>query len=158
MNNLEYTLAFILEKDRILLGKKKRGFGAGRWNEFGGKIHPPESVEEALCREFEEEAGIVPINFKKIAEMSFHFKADNFTLKKVHVFMADAFSGEIIETEEMAPKWFPLTEIPFDEMWEDDIQWFPLMFEGKKFTGSFVFDRTGGSLIEHDINIVEEFK
>ena len=149
MNDLEYTLAFILEKDRILLGKKKRGFGAGHWNGFGGKIKPPETVEEAL---------IVPKNFKKIAEMTFHFKANNFTLKKVHVFVADSFSGEIKESEEMMPKWFLINEVPFDKMWEDDIHWFPIMFAGEKFTGSFVFDKIGGSLVEHDIKIVESFK
>ena len=29
------TLAFLVQDDRILLGLKKRGFGAGNWNGFG---------------------------------------------------------------------------------------------------------------------------
>ena len=31
------TLLFVLEPSRVLLGMKKRGFGMGRWNGFGGK-------------------------------------------------------------------------------------------------------------------------
>jgi len=44
------TLVFIIEPDRILLGMKKRGFGAGWWNGFGGKVQPDETIEEAAKR------------------------------------------------------------------------------------------------------------
>ena len=48
--NKLYTLAFVLDSRRILLGMKKRGFGAGRWNGFGGKVDPGESIEGAAKR------------------------------------------------------------------------------------------------------------
>mgnify|MGYP001560708223 FL=1 len=32
------TLCIIHQHSKILLGMKKRGFGAGRWNGFGGKL------------------------------------------------------------------------------------------------------------------------
>jgi len=32
------TLAFIYKGEKVLLGYKKRGFGEGRWNGFGGKV------------------------------------------------------------------------------------------------------------------------
>jgi hypothetical protein len=48
--NKLYTLAFVLDSRRILLGMKKRGFGAGRWNGFGGKVDPGESIESAAKR------------------------------------------------------------------------------------------------------------
>lgn len=32
------TLLLIQQANKILLGMKKRGFGAGRWNGFGGKV------------------------------------------------------------------------------------------------------------------------
>ena len=44
------TLTFVREESRILLGMKKRGFGVGRWNGFGGKVDGGETVEEAAKR------------------------------------------------------------------------------------------------------------
>lgn len=52
------TLCFVHDNERILLGMKKRGFGANRWNGYGGKLLDGETVEEAAVREFQEEAGI----------------------------------------------------------------------------------------------------
>ena len=43
---------------RLLLGMKKRGFGAGKWNGFGGKIEPGETPRQAAIREIREEAFI----------------------------------------------------------------------------------------------------
>jgi len=43
-----------MEQDRILLGMKKRGFGAGWWNGFGGKVQQGETIEEAAKRSTKE--------------------------------------------------------------------------------------------------------
>ena len=32
------NLCFLLKDGKVLLGMKKRGFGAGKWNGFGGKL------------------------------------------------------------------------------------------------------------------------
>ena len=32
------TLVFLREGSKVLLGMKKRGFGVGKWNGFGGKV------------------------------------------------------------------------------------------------------------------------
>ena len=45
MNKKIMTLCCIYNNGRILLGMKKRGFGAGRWNGFGGKVHDGETIE-----------------------------------------------------------------------------------------------------------------
>ena len=60
------TLAFILnhETQEILLGYKKRGFGVGRWNGFGGKVTNNESIMEGAQRELKEEAGISCLDFR----------------------------------------------------------------------------------------------
>lgn len=34
----------------ILLGLKKRGFGVGKWNGFGGKVEPGETIPQAAAR------------------------------------------------------------------------------------------------------------
>lgn len=44
------TLVFVQEPGRVLLGMKKRGFGEGRWNGFGGKVEEGESIEEGAIR------------------------------------------------------------------------------------------------------------
>lgn len=41
------TLCLIRKGDHILLGMKKRGFGEGRWNGFGGKVKDNESIDES---------------------------------------------------------------------------------------------------------------
>ncbi len=42
----------MLEDDdkQILLGLKKRGFGEGKWNGFGGKVHVGESIAKGAVR------------------------------------------------------------------------------------------------------------
>lgn len=42
----------------VLLGLKLRGFGAGKFNGFGGKVEPGERIRDAAMREMKEEAGI----------------------------------------------------------------------------------------------------
>ena len=48
--NKVLTLAFLRRSGEILLGFKKRGFGAGRWNGFGGKVEPGETIEQGARR------------------------------------------------------------------------------------------------------------
>ena len=46
------TLVFpIDEQNRILLGRKKRGFGADKHNGLGGKINAGESIRQCAVRE-----------------------------------------------------------------------------------------------------------
>lgn len=40
---------------------------------------------------------------------------------------------------EMRPQWFDCHQIPFSQMWADDVLWFPLLLQKKKFVGYFKF-------------------
>lgn len=117
---------------------KKRGFGTGRWNGFGGKVSQTETIEEAAKRELREEAGIEANNMEKLGIIDFEFDG-NPEILEVHIFKSDNFSGEPSESEEMKPQWFHIDEIPFKEMWPDDMHWIPLFLGGKKFKGKFLF-------------------
>ena len=52
------TICFLHDDEKVLLAMKKRGFGEGWWNGYGGKLIEGETPEEAAIRELEEESGI----------------------------------------------------------------------------------------------------
>lgn len=133
----------------MLLGMKKRGFGEGRWNGFGGKVHEGEAIEEAAKRELTEEAGIFAEDLQKRGILEFTFQ-NNPEVLEVHVFCATRFAGEPAETAEMRPQWFSIANIPFERMWPDDKFWLPLFLEGKKFAGSFLF-QDADTLLNHEL-------
>lgn len=151
------TLLFLRRGNEILLAMKKRGFGVGKWNGAGGKVEANESIEQAMIRECEEEIGATPLKFHKAAIHNFHSVDANGTFlwgNIGHTFVCDEWRGEPHETEEMAPHWFKISEIPYDKMWEDDKLWLPLILEGKLLETTFSFDEHD-AMTAHDIRVVE---
>ena len=148
------TLCFIHDSDKILLAMKKRGFGEGWWNGYGGKLNPGESVEEAAIRELEEESGIKASKIEKMGFLVFEGEEDaDF---HTHIFRVHEYSGEPVETEEMSPGWFAHNKIPFENMWPDDIHWMPLFLRGQKFTGRFrIEDRT---IVDYELSEVDSLE
>ncbi|MCX6814517.1 MAG: NUDIX domain-containing protein [Candidatus Aenigmarchaeota archaeon] len=129
---------------KIMLGMKKRGFGAGKWNGFGGKVHDGESPEQAAKRELGEEIGIKAGPLEKVCEFVFlfpHVPLEKKWDQLVHVFLAREWKGNPEETKEMKPEWFAFGEIPYSKMWQDDSHWLPLVLKGKKIKARFVFDK-----------------
>jgi 8-oxo-dGTP diphosphatase/2-hydroxy-dATP diphosphatase len=147
------TLCFVCKAPEILLGMKKRGFGAGRWNGFGGKLNDGESIEDAARREIKEEVGLEVGELFEQGILDFELP-DEPNILEVHVFKVLEFVGEPVETEEMKPQWFNVRAIPFKDMWKDDIYWLPIFLKGKKFKGRFVFD-TDHNVLEHHVEIVK---
>lgn len=133
------TLCIIHQHPMVLLGMKKRGFGAGRWNGFGGKVNEGEEIIEAARRELLEEARIIVDKVEHVGILDFFWK-DKSEVLEVNIFKANDFKGEPVESEEMKPEWFHIDEIPFMEMWPDDKYWFPLFLKDRKFIGRFLFD------------------
>ena len=153
MKNIQ-NVCFLRNDGKILLGMKKRGFGAGRWNGFGGKLQEGETIEEAAKRETREESGMEIQEMEKFGIIDFAFQSKEDILE-VHFFEIKKYSGEAQETEEMKPQWFAYSEIPLKEMWPDDKFWMPLFLEGKKFQGAFYFDEAENRILKNNLEIVE---
>ena len=49
-NRKLYSLVVLRDGNRVLLGLKKRGFGVGRWNGFGGKLEKKETPLQSAQR------------------------------------------------------------------------------------------------------------
>lgn len=135
-----FTLCLVRQGPKILLGMKKLGLGAGRWNGFGGKVEQGEAIEVAATRELREEVCIEALDICQKGILEFSFENDPKILE-VHVFETTKFSGEPKETSEMTPRWFDIANIPYDQMWSDDIHWLPLLLADKTFRGKFHFDK-----------------
>lgn len=147
------TLCVIHKNDQVLLGLKKKGFGEGRWNGFGGKVEVGETTEEAAKREVIEEAGVSVKDLEKMGIMEFSFK-DKPEVLEVHLFRATDIVGDPKEGDEMKPQWFHQDELPFDQMWPDDKYWYPLFLQNKKFDGSFLF-KDFDNILEYKITPLE---
>lgn len=145
------TLAFVIKDEQILLIRKKRGLGAGKINGPGGRLEGNESIAQCAVREAQEELGITPLNPEKVGELLFQF-TDGYSIH-VHVFRSPDLTGTPVETEEAIPIWAPLDGIPYDEMWEDDEIWLPLMIAGTSFKGRFIFD--DDKMLDYELNEID---
>ncbi len=139
-----YTLLFIINhaKKEVLLIRKKRGFGSGKWNGVGGKVEDTERIREAVIRESHEECGLTPLNPEWKGMLFFENydpHRDAWEDMLVHVYTADAWEGELEESDEALPAWHPISQLPLEEMWEDDAYWLTHVLEGKRVSGRFTF-------------------
>jgi 8-oxo-dGTP diphosphatase len=138
------TICFPIRDGKILLGCKKRGFGANKINGFGGKVGENESIIEAAIRELSEESGLnaKKEQLSKAGEIEFYFpetKAKEWN-QKVHVFIVEEWEGTPRESEEMTCEWFDINEVPFEKMWDTDKHWMPHVISGKKIKATFYFN------------------
>jgi 8-oxo-dGTP pyrophosphatase MutT (NUDIX family) len=105
-------LPISLTRRSVLLGYKKRGFGVGKFNGFGGKVDPGETLVASAQRELEEESGIV------CTEDQLHHHAvllletvapgaEKEKVLEIHVFVCTEWAGEIIEYVTFPPSSLP---------------------------------------------------
>ncbi len=141
----ETSIILCIRESKILLGIKKRGHGAGYWNGFGGKKLPNETILDSALREIKEEAEIIPQDMMQVGTLEF----TNFI---TYIYIFSEFKGEPVETEEMRPQWFNIQDIPYNQMWESDKLWLPLILDRKKIKGEFFFD--GDRMVGYNLEII----
>ncbi|KKP70294.1 hypothetical protein A2X44_01125 [candidate division CPR3 bacterium GWF2_35_18] len=142
------TLCYLLQQDRVLLGRKKKGFGFNYYLGFGGKVEKGESILDAAIREVYEESCLIlsPSSVHKVAVLNFYFpyleeKQQPFWNQQVHVYLGKVWKGEPQETVEMIPNWFSLNKIPYENMWDDAKYWLKDVLTGENLIGNFLFTK-----------------
>ena len=158
----ETTLCLLMKgaaPQRVLLGLKKEGFGAGKITGFGGKIEPGETPAAAAIRELEEETGIrvTSGNLCAIGQLQFLFPSRPAWSQLVHVFSCRRWTGIAREGREMNPVWYAVDEIPYGQMWHDGSYWLPRFLAGDRIRGRFVFGEDNETVTEATISTWEGF-
>lgn len=148
------TLCFLTRDDEILLAIKKRGFGVGKWNGVGGKPNVDEKIGDAATREAKEEIGVTLTDLEACAVIDFLFPHNPDWNQQVVVYLSKNWDGEPAETEEMKPTWFKQSEIPFSDMWPDDLYWLPKVLEGDKIKAEFMFGEND-TIVDFNIDKID---
>lgn len=144
-----YTLGFLFRNGKIILAKKKRKIGVGKWNGYGGRVEEEEDKPECLVREITEECKVIveKEKCKELGYIDFYFKDKDELNQRVYIYRIDEFLGEPKETEEMGrPEEFDTNKIPYSEMMVGDDKFIPFVVEGKKFRGEIYFSENGETL------------
>ena len=145
------VVVFLRRGSEILLGHKKRGFGAGCWNGVGGKVEAGESNEQAAVREMQEEINVTPGKLTLGAHIIFHYPGGNVPVWDASMYICKEWEGKPAESEEMRPQWFALDKIPYDQMWEDDKYWLPRVLAGEVLEAEFTFGPNGTTVADQRI-------
>lgn len=117
-------------KGQILLGMKKRGFGIDKFNGFGGKLEPGETMRAAAHRELEEESSLVASELIMRGLLLFYMKNSKLVMN-VGVYECNSFDGIPTESDEMIPQWFDADKVPLERMWPDDQYWIPMFLANR---------------------------
>lgn len=135
------TECFLIKEDSVLLGFKKRGFGAGKLLGPGGKVNEGESSEECVVRETEEEIGVEIKSMRRVGSINFfYFEAGKATSQNVDFYLVDEWDGEPRETDEMKPTWYKKNQIPLGQMPASNSLFIPHLLNGVFVSGSLIFD------------------
>ena len=156
LNKSVCSLLYIKMENKLLLARKKRGFGYGMFNGMGGKMQAGENITQTMLRETMEEIGVVPTGYELVSVLKFdEYVKGVRELVEVDVFLADGYDGTIAESEEMDPQWFELDNLPYDNMFPDAKYFLPDVLEGKKVKGFFKYDEEF-NILENRLEVVKK--
>ena len=140
------VVCYLREGDNVLLGLRKKvssGFAENLISGIGGKVgdkieYADETEEEALIREAQEEIGVKILRYKRIGTIRFIFSHKPKWNQIVYIFIVDHWEGEPKETEVIKPIWFRKTQLPLQQMWDDNAYWVPKVLAGEKIDAVFL--------------------
>jgi len=132
----------------VLLGVKKTGLGLGKVVGPGGKLHEGESPVAAAGREVLEETGLTVIDLRPAGVIDYFFPTRPAWSQRSHVFVCEAWHGVVTESDELAPAWMPVADVPYDRMWDDARRWLPEVLRGGTVASSFTFGPDLATVVE----------
>ena len=129
------TLGYILSPDRqktLLVHRNKRQNDQhlGKYNGLGGKMKSGEDIQQCICREIKEEAGIICKKLVLRGTINWTGFGPNGEDWFGFIYRVDLFSGTPASSnEEGALVWYPVKDILKLPMWEGDKYFLPLVFD-----------------------------
>ena len=118
------------------------------------KLKPGESPNEGVKREVLEETGLLISQLKLHGVLKFYFGKIERPNWIVYVFSTRVFKGDLKSSEEGLLQWFSFDEIPYEQMWQDDKYWLPLLIKNRNFSGDFYFNESGTILNNHNLEFI----
>lgn len=153
MRTIKGSAVLVVKRERLLLVRKfEESLGKYRWKPLSGELLSGESPIEGAKREAYEESGLEVRQLEPCGELRCFFEGKQEEWI-IYLFATSSFEGELRSSEEGIVRWFPIDELPYDEMWTDDKHWLPHVLDGKKVVGSFHFDADGSKLLDFSLKI-----
>ena len=146
------TLCYI-ERDGAYLmlhrTKKEHDINEGKWIGVGGHFEEGESPEECLLREVKEETGYTLTSFRFRGIITFIYKN---VVEYMHLFTADAFTGDPTPCDEGELKWIPKGDVLNLNLWEGDRVFLKLLQEDAPFFSLKLVYDSDDNLISQILN------
>ena len=145
------TLCYVKHQGKTLMLhriKKNHDVHNGKWNGLGGKLIPPETPEECVKREVEEESGLRIQHPELRGIITF----PNFSHEDhwyVYVFTAWEFEGILYESEEGSLEWIEDSKLFELNLWEGDPVFLKWITENRFFSAKFIYEQ--GKFISHSV-------
>ena len=145
------TLCYLRQNGQTLMVhriKKANDMHMGKWNGLGGKLEQGETPEECAIREIYEESGLTVRNPRLKGLLTFPGFANEEDWY-AFVFLADEFSGELIDSPEGDLEWIDNVRLLDLHLWEGDRIFIPWLDLPGFFSGKFVYKNN--ILVEHNV-------
>ena len=148
------TLCYVRDKENkitLMLHrvKKENDVHKDKWNGLGGKFELGESPEECVIREIYEESGLKIVSPKMKGFITFPL-FDGVDDWYVFLFVAEEFTGELIDSAEGRLEWVPTDKLLELPLWEGDKIFIPWLDGEKFFSAKFMYENK--ILINHTVD------
>ena len=129
--------------------KKENDLNHDKWIGVGGKFERDESPEECMLREAEEETGLTLTRWRYRGLVT--FVSDTWETEYMHLFTADAWTGELRACDEGELAWVEKEKLLSLPLWEGDRIFLRLLDSGAPFF-SLKLRYAGDTLVSAALN------